>query len=525
MPDLIDKNIAVFDAIIKIFSNDLKDTLNHEASELTRRIKGILDLHAKTYDLESQNDVNPIKYYSFKSRIKSAESLKEKLVRKNDGFTLVRTLNISEPRDVETNKAAVVKKLKGIPDIIGIRIVTELRHDCHQVLSLLRAHQEDLEIQEIVLDNNDLEFQPQAMKNGLSIFKIKGVFRANYSFELQIKSKIEEAWGDMDHALFYKDYSVSPIRNTNQVTMNNIGKLLDDIDQLLLGLRNSNSKFENNLEQLTTLQALNEELVPQIQKKLGIAFEIEKIASFLEIAKRRAFENAREPKAIVDLDCSFLDFRVKEPRLVHYISIRNNSFELIIIEAAYINWSVLNEKIVLLEENYENILSDFLDLLSYHIFSVIERENQALAGELENSQKLAERITKYSKYFETFEIFLSEKTLVHILKVEGAIQEFLIEKEEKYFIDECEAFKDVLKMVYALSSLGQDTTKILEALKQEFNQNENRIIPSLEAIVYDFKEYQRKNERDTRADQKKGELVKESIPSVLTAESVINNIK
>ena len=91
-----------------------------------------------------------------------------------------------------------------MPDIIGVRVVTELRHDCNKVLALLRAFIDDLATTEVVLDKIDLESQPQKMKNGLFIYKIKGIFRSDFGFELQIKSKIEEAWGDMDHAIFIK---------------------------------------------------------------------------------------------------------------------------------------------------------------------------------------------------------------------------------------------------------------------------------------------------------------------------------
>ena len=62
--------------------------------------------------------------------------------------------------------------------------------------------------------------------------------------------------------------------------MNNVGKLLEDIDELLLGLRNSGTQYQENLEQLANLKSLNDELYPLIKEKLGISFEIGKVASF-----------------------------------------------------------------------------------------------------------------------------------------------------------------------------------------------------------------------------------------------------
>jgi type III secretory pathway lipoprotein EscJ len=58
-----------------------------------------------------------------------------------------------------------------MPDIIGVRIVTELRFDCNKILDLLRAFLDDLAANEVLLDKTDLEAQPQKMKNGLFMRK------------------------------------------------------------------------------------------------------------------------------------------------------------------------------------------------------------------------------------------------------------------------------------------------------------------------------------------------------------------
>lgn len=527
MPDFIEKNIDVFGRVVEIYDNDVKDNLDHEAKELVKRIKSIIDQHSKNYGLETQNDVNPIKYYSLKYRIKGGNSLKEKLVRKNEGFKISEIGEINNPEDVQTKKPIVVSQLKRIPDIIGVRIVTELRFDCNKVLGLLRAFVDDLTAHEVVLDKVDLEAQPQKMKNGLFIYKIKGIFRIDFGFELQIKSKIEEAWGDMDHAIFYKDYSVTPIKNITQVTMNNVGKLLENIDELLLGLRNSESQYQENLEQLTNLKLLNDELYPLIEKKLGISFEIGKVGSFLSIVKEKALEGVENPLTITNLDCSCLNFNVNDARLQRYIAIRNKSFELMIIEIAYFNWSTQNGKLTLTQANYEENLTKFLDIMNAHIFSIIERENSAQAAELGDAKKLSLKILEYSKYLRMHELFLSEKTLIHISKIEGTIEEFFQENQDTYFLEEVnyEEFKSAFKALYVVMSMDQLVDQPLEYLL-EINKNlEGTINVSLDAIAYDFKEFQRENERNTRADQKIGEKVEESIPTIGISESIVNKLK
>lgn len=527
MPDIIEKNIGVFERFVQIYKNEVKDDLDHEAKELVKRLKKVIDQHSQTYNLETQNDVNPIKYYSLKYRIKGEDSLKEKLVRKNEGFKITEVGVNNDPEEVQTKKNIVIPYLKRFPDAIGVRIVTELRYDCNKVLALLRSFVDDLDATEVVLDKLDLEAQPQKMKNGLFIYKIKGVFRSDFGFELQIKSKIEEAWGDMDHAIFYKDYSASPIKNITQVTMNNVGKLLENIDELLLGLRNSSSQYQENLEQLANLKSLNDELFPLIKQKLGISFEIGKVASFLNTVKEKALEGIGSPKVITSLDCSFLDFEVTDKRLLRYVEIRKKSFELMIIEAAYFNWSTQNGKPELTQASYEVRLIEFLDTLTVHIFNVIEKENSAQAAELVDSANLAQKITVYSKYMKTHDLFLSEKTLIHISQIEGTIEEFFQEKQDTYFIEDIDysKLKTAFKVLYAVKSFGYSDSQAMDDLLEIGELLDGNIDASLDNIAYDFKEFQRKNERNTRADQKKGEIVKESIPTINISESVVNNLK
>jgi len=525
--DFIEKNIDAFDRVVQIYENEVKDILEKEAKELVNRLNNILDKYSSNYGLETQNDVNSIKYYSLNHRVKKAASLKEKLVRKNEGFKIKEIGEIHEPEEVQTKSTSIITQLKKIPDIIGVRIITELRYDCNKVLDLLRAIVDDLAADDVVLDKIDLEAQPQIMKNGLLIYKIKGIFRADFGFELQIKSKIEEAWGDMDHAVFYKDYSVTPIKNITQVTMNNVGKLLENIDELLLGLRNSSSQYQENLEQLTKLKQLNDELYPLIEKKLGIGFEIGKVASFLSSVREKALGGIEKPQAITDLDYTFLAFNVTDERLQRYIKIREKSFELMVIELAYLNWSTKNGKFELVQANYEEILTEFLDTLTVHIFNVIEKENSAQAAELGDPVSLSIKITEYSKYLEIHDLFLSEKTLIQISQIEGTIEEFFQEKQDSYFLEgvDYSGFKSAFKALYAVKSLGYEGGEPLDDLIEIYGQLEGNINVSLDTIAYDFKEYQRKNERNTRADQKTGEVVKESIPSIGISESVVNNLK
>ena len=116
------------------------------------------------------------------------------------------------------------------------------------------------------------------------------------------------------------------------------------------------------------------------------------------------------PQNITNLDCSFLEYEVINERLQRYIKIRDKSFELIIIESAYFNWSIQNGTFELTQANYEENLNIYLDILAAHIFNVIEIENSAQAAELGDSTNLSHKITEYSKYLK-ITIYSSPKKL------------------------------------------------------------------------------------------------------------------
>lgn len=233
------------------------------------------------------------------------------------------------------------------------------------------------------------------------------------------------------------------------------------------------------------------------------------------------------PITITNLDCSCLNFNANDARLQRYIAIRKKSFELMIIEIAYFNWSAQNGKLTLTQANYEDNLTKFLDIINSHIFSVIERENSAQAAELGDAKKLSIKILEYSKYLRMQELFLSEKTLIHISKIEGTIEVFFQENQDAYFLEEVNyvEFKSAFKALYVVMSMGQIVDQPLDDLLEINKKLEGRINVSLDTIAYDFKEYQRMNERNTRADQKIGEKVKESIPTIGISDSIVKKLK
>jgi hypothetical protein len=194
---------------------------------------------------------------------------------------------------------------------------------------------------EYFLANNirfdDLDRQPQKMKNGLDIFRVKGIYHELYGFELQIKSKINETWGDLDHTLFYKDYSISPIRDTVQITMNNVGILLDKIEQLLFDLRESGGIYSDNAAQIRVHQLLEGELSAHLLQAYGVAYNIKELAYYLF-----HFRNKLEvgDKQLKELNFDFLNLDYRMELNKGYAEIRQQSLILNTLEGVYINWLI-----------------------------------------------------------------------------------------------------------------------------------------------------------------------------------------
>ncbi len=137
-------------------------------------------------------------YISISSRIKSASSIKEKIIR-NKYY-----LNCKHANDV----------LKELPDLIGItidcRFISE-ENKLYQALNSLfnyshtRFHSCKYD-ENLYLDFNMV--QPQQQRNGFTIYRIDGYYVFNdiqINFELQIKSMVHRFWSDIEHQVVYKN--------------------------------------------------------------------------------------------------------------------------------------------------------------------------------------------------------------------------------------------------------------------------------------------------------------------------------
>ena len=160
-------------------------------------------------------------------RIKSASSIREKLIRNN----------------YEVQKNGADKLLARMQDIIGLRIECKFIEEEKYAYDLLRQlfHKTEDRIYYYMPSMPRIrlklsEKQPQLQKNGFEIYKIDGYFmmgKEAVSFELQIKALVNSFWSEIEHRVVYKnrDYMLSDTFVTDLFT--SIKESLNTLDSQL----------------------------------------------------------------------------------------------------------------------------------------------------------------------------------------------------------------------------------------------------------------------------------------------------
>ncbi|WP_127550588.1 hypothetical protein [Paenibacillus amylolyticus] len=173
----------------------------------------------------------PVSNISIQGRVKSDKSLREKIIRKRDRVV---------DYDAENY-------INGLDDLIGIRIVCLLEKEEKAVFENLDERfflETDDSGLSVIIDNDESEpyfrinklNQPDIQKNGKSIFKMKCQWIRGdnrFNVELQIKSLSNAFWGEVEHMLFYKNYTYTVGGGFYKEIMHSIGDLLHSVDHQL----------------------------------------------------------------------------------------------------------------------------------------------------------------------------------------------------------------------------------------------------------------------------------------------------
>lgn len=179
-------------------------------------------------------------YINLTSRIKSEDSLREKIIRNRY------IKKFDEAGDL----------IDSMSDIIGIRIECRFIEDESKIYRLFRRYfnKTDDRVYYYNKDNKNFklklsEKQPSKQKNGFEIYKIDGTFdylNKEVKFELQIKSLVNVFWSEIEHKIIYKNNTYLLADKFLKDMMASIRSNLTMIDSQLLSLYknfNSNQKF------------------------------------------------------------------------------------------------------------------------------------------------------------------------------------------------------------------------------------------------------------------------------------------
>ncbi|TJX14183.1 hypothetical protein E9840_06820 [Tissierella creatinini] len=210
-------------------------------------------------------------------RIKSPESLKEKILRHN------MYIIYSSPEELVEN----------LSDLIGFRIecrfISDEKKVYNEIVELFKYPEENGYYSNPLNSNIMLkldEKQPQIQKNGFEIYKIDGKYSKEgvvVNFELQIKSLVNVFWGDIDHRVLYKNFNYMITEDFFRDIMSSIKDSLGMIDrQLMLVYNHLNEMDASNKdakkEQLKALlsKMIHDIYIVKVKQELGFVVDFKK---------------------------------------------------------------------------------------------------------------------------------------------------------------------------------------------------------------------------------------------------------
>ncbi len=216
------------------------------------------------------------------TRVKSAESLREKIIR-NKLYKQYDT-----PEEIVSN----------LSDLIGIMIECRFVNEEAEILNILRAYfnqknerecSYNPEIPDFYLDL-DME-QPQVQKNGLEVYRIDGyllIDGVKVNFELQIKSLIHSFWSEVEHKVVYK--------NNNYILINDfLNNMLKSVYDSLIGIDNQIRLIYEHVNTLgnreatigestfkrVVAKAINDMFSDKMEEEMGFIIDFKKTCDIL----------------------------------------------------------------------------------------------------------------------------------------------------------------------------------------------------------------------------------------------------
>ncbi|MDQ1002693.1 ppGpp synthetase/RelA/SpoT-type nucleotidyltransferase [Neobacillus niacini] len=373
-------NGAYKEKIISIYIENIESSLEVIAIEIKNLIELVIHKKAseEKYKLIHHNSGYLGKYYKVVSRVKSGESLGEKLVIKDH------LLNIKK-RIPNADTDQVVEELYSrYKDLIGIKVLGDLQTDVSNLLNLFKESRNEF-IEEgennAYIEFINLENQPETMTNGKEIIKIDCVYHKkgeSFNFELQMKNQLLSAWGDMEHQQFYKNSKFSPIRKSHEPVMQDVGELLAKIDNLLLSVRESESKYHENGEEWDFQSKLHKYFSEPLERifEINVNTKITQLAKVLYLLEKEVTPNYSslnlELAEFAETISIPEDYTMSEV-IKKYLDYRDTTINLRVFEAITISWyASLKPNIT---HNIEQYI-EFIEWLCEKVLQTINNVNE-----------------------------------------------------------------------------------------------------------------------------------------------------
>lgn len=173
------------------------------------------------------------------SRIKSEESLREKLKRKD--YINQWGINNSDNEEIQQ---IICEKL---PDLIGFRMNCYFKEDEKNIFENLIEYLKGKDCIEIE------EFPNTKQKNGHEIYKIACKYKdpcKNFSFEVQVKSLLNDVWGEVEHSTIYKSRVYDSREKLKKDMVEGLYHILDGADTQLNRLYSFNIELREIKKEL-----------------------------------------------------------------------------------------------------------------------------------------------------------------------------------------------------------------------------------------------------------------------------------
>lgn len=405
--------------VIEIYNSKIKKNLEVYAFEISDIFEYIfeskLEDPSNNYSLTHTNAGYLGKYYKISPRVKNGLSLGEKLIKKDDLLKLKYTVDFNGEKEIEHYL------MDRYTDLIGIKVLGDLKHDTINIFNLIKDYKnkfQDVSNPERYITFESLNNRNDKMKNGMEIIKVDCIYHRDgqrYKFELQVKSQLMSAWGDMEHQQFYKNNRFSLVRKSNESIMSDVGNLLEKTDDLLLTIRTSENKYSENEELWKFTVDIQNDFSDKLNKILDVNVDsqLTEIADFLLVLFKRIKPKRRNCKSDLDilrlLKEGELDSEESDELFIsNYIAHRKTNFKLQILEIITLIWYNSLGKMTYSKENYSTFVKNYIK----ELLDIIQKEYDINVNDEVKFEKIFYELLIYSKKCEIFRDIKYYKNIV-----------------------------------------------------------------------------------------------------------------